>query len=359
MKKILLTLSILFTSYVGTTQVLFSENFENFTLGNIFTVSPNLPPITGQGGWISPVVINQSTVNKTLITQEPNRGKVLTLTTTDLPTVQTNMTISRPNISNTFNQRTPDNDVIKFEVDYYTGEQQNDGTGYAVMQSLGLIFDENPTSAAFSSSHLFLAIYDSEDLNFRFRYNNTSGLSPYDIWVGKLPYKTWITYIVYLDYKNRKIYYEIPYINAVGSGDHSLYNINSSNLIDDYKPLRIKMYFDGAEEGSNIPLTNKYDNIKITALKEVPHHILSAKSVLAQNFNLYPNPATNMVHITNTENMLVNQIEVYDTTGKLINTQNYNNETEIQLNVEHLASGTYMLHLQTNEGTAVKKLVKK
>src|SRR5690606_31477361 len=82
-----------------------------------------------------------------------------------------------------------------------------------------------------------------------------------------------------------------------------------------------------------------------------------AKSVLAQNFNLYPNPATNMVHITNTENMLVNKIEVYDTTGKLITTESYNNETEIQLNVEHLASGTYMLHLQTNEGTAVRKLV--
>src|SRR5690606_23988130 len=231
-RKLLIAAGFLLTQLCSA-QVLFTENFENYTLGNMFPISPNLPPITGQGGWISPVVINQSTVNKTLITQEPNRGKVLTLTTTDLPTVQTNITISRPNISNTFNQRTPGNDVIKFEVDYYTGEQQNDGTGYAVMQSLGLIFDENPTSASFSSSHLFLAIYDSEDLNFRFRYNNTSGLSPYDIWVGKLPYKTWITYIVYLDYKNRKIYYEIPYINAVGSGDHFLYNINSSNLIDD------------------------------------------------------------------------------------------------------------------------------
>ena len=359
MKKILLTLSILFTSYVGTTQVLFSENFENFTLGNIFTVSPNLPPITGQGGWISPVVINQSTVNKTLITQEPNRGKVLTLTTTDLPTVQTNITISRPNISNTFNQRTPGNYVIKFEVDYYTGEQQNDGTGNSINQVLGLVFNENPADNLGTSKYLFSAIYNSKDLNFRIRYNNTSGLSPYDIWVGKLPYKTWITYIVYLDYKNRKIYYEIPYINAVGSGDHFLYNINSSNLIEDYKPLKIDIKFDGREEGRTTPLTNKYDNIKITALNAVPPHILSAKSVLAQNFNLYPNPATNMVHITNTENMLVNQIEVYDTTGKLITTESYNNETEIQLNVEHLASGTYMLHLQTNEGTAVKKLVKK
>src|SRR5690606_26123790 len=97
----------------------------------------------------------------------------------------------------------------------------------------------------------------------------------------------------------------------------------------------------------------------ITALNSAPTHILSAKRDLAQNFNSYPNPATTIVHITTTENMCVNGIEVYDTTGKLITTESYNNETEIQLNVEHSASGTYMLHLKTNEGTAVKKLVKK
>src|SRR5690606_23470878 len=106
---------------------------------------------------------------------------------------------------------------------------------------------------------------------------------------------------------------------------------------------------------SSIPLTNKYDNIKITALNAVPPHILSAESFLAQKFNLYPNPATNVVTITNSENLLVQQIAVYDTTGKLITTENYNNKTEIQLNVEHLASGTYLLHLKTAEGTAVKK----
>jgi len=59
------------------------------------------------------------------------------------------------------------------------------------------------------------------------------------------------------------------------------------------------------------------------------------------------------------KNRLVQQVSVYDTTGKLINTQSFNEQAELQLNVANLASGTYMLHLQTNEGTAVKKLVKK
>lgn len=74
---------------------------------------------------------------------------------------------------------------------------------------------------------------------------------------------------------------------------------------------------------------------------------------------MYPNPAANMLNITNSENMLVNLVEIYDITGKLISTQNFNQQTELQLNVENLASGTYMLHIQTNEGKAVKKMVKK
>src|SRR5690606_21053560 len=318
-RKLLIAVGFLLTQLCSA-QVLFTENFENYTIGNMFPISSNFPPISGQGGWVANYSINQSSVNKTLVSQELNRGKVLTLTTTDLPTVKAYNTISRPNISNAFNQRKAGNNVLKLEVDYYTGEQQNEGIPPpygSVQQSLGLIFDENPADASFTSRYLLLAIYNSKDLTFRFRYNNKT--SPFDIWVGKLPYKTWITYIVYLDYNNHKIYYEIPYINAVGSGDHFLYHINSPNLIEDYKPLRLNISFDAAE-GSNIPLTNKYDNIKITALQSVPQHILSAESFLDQKFNLYPNPATNVVTITNSENLLVQQIAVYDTAGKLIKT---------------------------------------
>src|SRR5690606_23589009 len=106
-------------------------------------------------------------------------------------------------------------------------------------------------------------------------------------------------------------------------------------------------------------VSSRVDNIKITALKSVPPEVLSTANFLAEKFNLYPNPATNVVNITNNENMFVKEVTVYDTTGKLISTQNYNNETEIQLNVENLASGTYLLHLQTAQGIAVKKMVKK
>ncbi|HLW40840.1 MAG TPA: T9SS type A sorting domain-containing protein, partial [Flavobacterium sp.] len=178
--------------------------------------------------------------------------------------------------------------------------------------------------------------------------------SPY----SNLPFSTWVTLIVYLDYNNKKVYFETPYFNTIAVADF-LKNSTSSNLIEDFKPTVLAFLFASQNQTTTVDMVNKYDNIKITALNAVPPYVLNAENFLAQKFNLYPNPATNIVNITNSENMAVQQVIVYDVAGKQLSTQTFNNETEIQLNVENLASGTYMLHIKTNEGVAVKKVVKK
>ncbi|SEH70239.1 delta-60 repeat domain-containing protein/Por secretion system C-terminal sorting domain-containing protein [Paenimyroides aquimaris] len=85
---------------------------------------------------------------------------------------------------------------------------------------------------------------------------------------------------------------------------------------------------------------------------------LSNNEQLAQQFNMYPNPATNIVNITNSENLMVKKVIVYDIAGKQLSTHIFNNEPNIQLNIENLASGNYLLHLHTSQGVAVKKLIK-
>src|SRR5690554_2760702 len=176
-----------------------------------------------------------------------------------------------------------------------------------------------------------------------------------------LPFNTWVTFIVYLDYTNKKIYFETPYFGTVVAGDF-LSQSSSTNLIEDFKPSAISVGISTRNSTSTNQILSKYDNIKITALNAVPPEViaLSATNFLSEKFNLYPNPATNVVNITNGENHLVNQVVIYDVTGKQLSTQIFNNENEIQLNVENLArSGVYLLHIETNEGKAVKKLVKK
>jgi hypothetical protein len=177
-----------------------------------------------------------------------------------------------------------------------------------------------------------------------------------------LPFNTWVKFVFYLDYTNRKVYHEIPYLNKVFATDF-LKNETSTNLIQDF-PINSILLVAGVVSGINEPqiyTRNRYDNIKITALAQVPPNIvtLSTNEQLATKFNMYPNPATNVVNITNNENMLVNKVVIYDIAGKQLSAQSFSNETKVQLNVENLVSGTYMLHIQSDSGTAIKKLIKK
>ena|SRR5690554_367884 len=354
MKKYIL--SILSLLFLNTTysQVLYDDNFDNYTLGNLGTDPNGVTP--GQGGWLT----KDGSKNNSCftITAEPGRGKVLTLSTIDTisqhtPTVEAVKT----GLNTLVDQRIPGNNIIKLEIDYYTGSQ-HPGSNNSNNQ-INLI-DENknhlvnwslsPTGGNASSSIL------NGNGNNRNHLKIDNGTSNS---MNPLPFNTWVTFIAYLDYNNKKAYFETPYFGTVVAGDF-LDQSNSTNLIEDFKPSKIRLYI--INQAANIlkhQMVNKYDNIKITALNAVPPHILSVNTVLAESFNLYPNPATNMVNITNGENHLVNQVVIYDVAGKELSTQMFNNEAEIQLNVRNLTSGVYMLHIQTNAGTAVKKLVKK
>jgi len=345
-KKILFIILLLFVTPAIKAQVLYTENFDNHSVGNLGTdVTGKIP---GQWGWYTASHDTQANSFFTIV-NETGRGKVLDISTglTD----REGLAAWKTNLHTFMANRTTGNDVIMFEIDYYTGPMQTNGAGYAhiILYSIG---DPNSTMNLPESlgGTTFLK------LSGLFYAGSSNNQTLY------LPFNTWVKFVIYLDYANKKAYYHLPFFNVVSSHD-LLQHITSTNLIQDYPISNIVISLNVAK-GSNDPqiyTRNRYDNIKITALNAVPPHIvtLSTNEQLATKFNLYPNPATNVVNITNNENMQVQQVTVYDIAGKQLNTQTFNNETQIQLNVENLANGTYMLHLQTAQGTAVKKLVKK
>lgn len=101
----------------------------------------------------------------------------------------------------------------------------------------------------------------------------------------------------------------------------------------------------------------KYDNIIVSAVSTVP--TASVYNVLSSKFNIYPNPVTNMLTVTNSENIIIKELTVYDVNGKIIKEQKSSFEKEITLNVENLSAGTYLLHIKTESGYTVKSFIKK
>lgn len=346
--NILLILTVLFTVQLTFAQVLLDDNFDNYTLGNLGTDPTGVIP--GQGNWLTKLSKFSASNNSAFtITNETSKGKVLTFTTQ-----QNDGITATKDLSTFINQRTTGNNVIKFEIDYYTGTQYYMATNAAPHISIALMYNNN--DLLFRYIHRVTQMTDFIQCSVRNGFSSTQS-----IYFGNnalsLPVDTWISFIVYLDYNNKKIYCEIPYFNKVAVGNF-LDLSTSTNLIEDFKPTSIELYAT-ADIANASQMVHKFDNIKVTALKDVPPNILSINEQLATKFNVFPNPAHNVVTITNNENIGVEQIQVFDISGKAVQSHIFNNENQVQLNVANLASGSYLLHIKTNAGTAVKKLVKK
>lgn len=329
-------------------QLLYTENFDNLTVGNLGTDYTGNTP--GQNGWYTFSLETQTNSFFTIV-NETNRGKVLDLSTG--LTHSEALIALKNNLHNLIANRLPGNDVLSFEIDYFTGSiQPANSTGNVAEIRLSSIGDPlAPTSQSEPLTHAVILKNNGTFL--------PGGVVDRD---GTLPFNTWIKISIYLDYPNKKVYHHIPYLNEVFVGDF-LQNKSSASLIDDY-PLSNILIFVTVKNDPNDPkiyTRNRYDDIKITALNAVPPDVitLSTNEQLSSKFNIYPNPANNIVNITNSENMSIQQVIVYDINGKQLKTQNYDSSQEIKLNVDNLSSGTYMLHIKSDSGTAIKKLIKK
>lgn len=81
----------------------------------------------------------------------------------------------------------------------------------------------------------------------------------------------------------------------------------------------------------------------------------SAEQLFTENFNLYPNPTTDILNIVSKNGLTASEIKVTDMTGKVVRT--LKNSTTV--NVSDLAGGTYLIDITTDQGKATSKFIKK
>src|SRR5690606_5202766 len=118
----------------------------------------------------------------------------------------------------------------------------------------------------------------------QFSFDKSNG----DVGLGKLPFNTWVKIIFYIDYPNEKEYLHIPYLNDAFSADIFKYP-TSTNLIEEFPISEINLIGSYTSTGTNPVLSyirNRYDNIKLTAINEVPPEVitLSVNEQLAEKF---------------------------------------------------------------------------
>jgi len=101
----------------------------------------------------------------------------------------------------------------------------------------------------------------------------------------------------------------------------------------------------------NFPLVNSV----IPKLYIATFKAENLQTIENQNFNLklYPNPTSDFLNIKSDQK--ISKIEIYDTTGKLVQTSKMNNE---KVSVSKLPKGNYLIKIQTENGVVNSKFIK-
>jgi|GEM_PF-2228889 len=86
---------------------------------------------------------------------------------------------------------------------------------------------------------------------------------------------------------------------------------------------------------------------------------LSTADDLIGAFAVLPNPASDVISIMNSKNIPVNAITVTDLNGRVVKRNQYSDVFTVDMNVSDLATGTYIMNIETDRGAVTKKIVKK
>ncbi|MFI1745932.1 T9SS type A sorting domain-containing protein [Thalassobellus sediminis] len=148
-------------------------------------------------------------------------------------------------------------------------------------------------------------------------------------------------------------------------------NININNGWKETFTIDLYPYDAGTEDGNTYSLSNPETNPQgvITSLSNIlpfnanrigtltftynssTLNIQSSKSV--ESFKIFPNPTKNKLTISNTKNVNLKAIEIYNILGRLVNNTIINNRiNKLEIDLSSLSKGVYLLRLYAKNGNS-------
>jgi subtilisin-like proprotein convertase family protein len=105
--------------------------------------------------------------------------------------------------------------------------------------------------------------------------------------------------------------------------------------------------------------TDEYGNVSTCTFEVYVRNTgVAEDTALSEGVNLYPNPATTEVTLSNTSQIAIHTAEIYDVNGKLVRSFTLTSDVST-LDVSDLSSGIFMVKVIGDEASTVEQLVKK
>ncbi len=154
------------------------------------------------------------------------------------------------------------------------------------------------------------------------------------------------------DWKSLEITENPEYFTLPGYGNYYEAWLSEVNVPQENSWFDVKLV-------STDPSGNSQEQIISPAFKIEQKSLATANSAIP-TLSVYPNPFTNEVNIKTPANSTGNYVvTITDITGKNISTQQIPADKTFTLNTISLVKGVYLLSVQNNGKTVVKKVIKK
>lgn len=346
MKKFLLTLTLAFSLQGINAQVLTTENCTALTIGDVGT---DLTGMTaGQGGWLTYVAAAAAAPTTDFqVVSTTDNGNAFQITGSN---TATNTRYLFKDLSTDWTSRTTGNDIFEAEFDFYTGPVT---TSLNSMQTL--IYDGTGTKLLGGISVKKSTLVVSGLSN----YNNAGTIGNYSFGMGAsstapivLNPDSWYRFGFSYNYTTGVVKFKAA--DAMGT-------ILFNNFVNGAAPTTDITEIDfvaSAGTGNALSSTGIFDNLTVKAVSVDGLLGTEQHSILDANFSVYPNPAKELISISNPKNILINGIKIVDVNGRVVKQIDVKNIANTQINVSDLTSGIYFMTINSDQGTVTKKIIK-
>lgn len=336
MRKILLLSLLISTSLSLSAQLLESDNYNSYVVGNVATSTSG--NVAGQGGMYP---YTGAVTDYQIVAGTGGHGNYLQVTTGNTATATSLRVVSKDGLDAAWDARTVGNDIIKGSVDIYTGTSTGShASGVAIFgedpdgNSVGIVGVRYNSSTKTINGLAYLT--DGLTGNF---YNIT-GLT-----ANTYPANTWVT----VAYSYNTATGQITY--AINGGTPLVLNVTGYTTPPDFIPTEFNVY-SSAGTGNNTATTFGIDNYQVIASNNA---VLAADEVIAktEKISIYPNPTTDFINIKSSKK--IQNIEIFDISGRKIDAK----LNGFEVDVRSLSAGSYLLNIETEGRNYTEKFIKK
>jgi hypothetical protein len=335
MKQQLLLLAAVFAGFSATAQVLESEDFSAYTVGN---VSADITGATaGQGEYFT-FVTGGLTSDFQIVDEAGIQGNVFQMTGSATATGTRYMWKST--FADIWSFRDAGNDIMAVEYDFYTGPVSTskntmrllafDTTGTKFLGGLMFTQDTKVLSG--------LSYYNNAGTLGNFSFNPTTG-------AVVLAANTWVRIGFSFNKTTGQVICKGPGMNM---------SIPGAALGTDPTELD---YISSAGTGNVLASTGKFDNVLVKA--SATDNLLGVQAAsIASSISVYPNPASTIITLSNIGNTAITSLVVSDVNGRIVKQVAADNIGNQAISIADLTNGLYFLTIKSSEGTTVEKLIK-